>query len=117
MGRFLQADPFIQAPKNSQSLNRYSYVVNNPLSYTDPSGFNFISKLGNAVFSAFGVVIAIYAPWYAAAMYGAMQGYHQTGTLKGAIIGGVADAAFPNLPRGHILGRAMKLNSTTGQVS
>ena len=41
LGRFLQADPFIQAPKNSQSYNRYSYVLNNPLSYTDPSGYLF----------------------------------------------------------------------------
>jgi len=39
LGRFLQADPVVQAPKNSQSLNRYSYVLNNPLSYTDPSGY------------------------------------------------------------------------------
>jgi len=44
LGRFLQADPFVQALKNSQSLNRYSYVLNNPLSYTDPSGF-FIKEL------------------------------------------------------------------------
>lgn len=39
IGRFLSADPNIQAPENIQSLNRYSYVMNNPLSYTDPSGF------------------------------------------------------------------------------
>ena len=39
LGRFLQADPFIQAPSNSQSYNRYTYVWNNPLSYTDPSGY------------------------------------------------------------------------------
>jgi len=44
LGRFLQADPFIQAPKNTQSLNRYSYVLNNPLSYTDPSGYFSLSK-------------------------------------------------------------------------
>jgi len=29
IGRFLSADPFIQAPTNSQSFNRYSYVFNN----------------------------------------------------------------------------------------
>ena len=39
LGRFLSADPFIQAPANTQSYNRYTYVFNNPLSYTDPSGF------------------------------------------------------------------------------
>jgi len=32
-------DPYIQAPLFSQSFNRYSYVFNNPLRYTDPSGF------------------------------------------------------------------------------
>ncbi|MCI5065507.1 hypothetical protein MRY87_07270 [bacterium] len=39
VGRFLSADPVVQAPDNTQSLNRYSYVLNNPLSLTDPSGF------------------------------------------------------------------------------
>ena len=39
LGRFLQADPYIQAPKSSQSLNRYSYLMNNPLNGTDPTGF------------------------------------------------------------------------------
>ncbi len=39
LGRFMQADPFIQAPAFSQSYNRYSYVLNNPLSFTDPSGY------------------------------------------------------------------------------
>lgn len=39
LGRMLQADPLIQAPYNGQSYNRYSYVWNNPLSATDPSGY------------------------------------------------------------------------------
>jgi hypothetical protein len=34
----MQADPYIQAPDHLQSFNRYSYVMNNPLMYTDPSG-------------------------------------------------------------------------------
>ena len=39
LGRFLSADILVQAPGNLQSYNRYSYVFNNPLSFTDPSGF------------------------------------------------------------------------------
>jgi RHS repeat-associated protein len=37
IGRFLQPDPVID-PYDPQSLNRYSYVRNNPTSYTDPTG-------------------------------------------------------------------------------
>ena len=39
LGRFLSVDPFIQAPGNSQSMNPYSYIMNNPLSGTEPSGY------------------------------------------------------------------------------
>ncbi|WP_331245809.1 RHS repeat-associated core domain-containing protein, partial [Pseudoalteromonas luteoviolacea] len=38
-GRVMQADPIVQAPMNLQNYNAYSYVLNNPLSYTDPSGY------------------------------------------------------------------------------
>ncbi|XOV78420.1 MAG: tandem-95 repeat protein [Aestuariibacter sp.] len=41
LARFLSADPFIQAATNTQNLNRYSYVLNNPLNATDPSGYLF----------------------------------------------------------------------------
>ena len=44
LGRFLSADPFVQFPDSTQGLNRYSYVGNNPLSFTDPSGY-FFKKL------------------------------------------------------------------------
>lgn len=40
LGRFLQADPYVQAPGHLQSFNRYAYVFNAPLRFTDPSGFN-----------------------------------------------------------------------------
>ncbi len=41
LGRFLQADTIVPNPADPQSLNRYSYVNNNPLRYTDPSGHWF----------------------------------------------------------------------------
>ena len=41
IGRFMSADPFIQAPDMLQSYNRYAYVMNNPLNLTDPSGFSW----------------------------------------------------------------------------
>jgi RHS repeat-associated protein len=36
--RFLQPDNFVQDASNTQNFNRYGYVLNNPLKYTDPSG-------------------------------------------------------------------------------
>ena len=38
LGRFFSPDNYVQMPDNSQSFNRYSYCLNNPLKYTDPSG-------------------------------------------------------------------------------
>ncbi|MCL6511722.1 MAG: DUF6443 domain-containing protein [Anaerolineae bacterium] len=38
LGRFLSADPLVPRPDDPQSFNRYAYVLNNPLRYTDPSG-------------------------------------------------------------------------------
>ena len=39
LGRMLSADITVQSPGSLQSYNRYSYVNNNPLRFTDPSGF------------------------------------------------------------------------------
>ncbi|MEL7478919.1 MAG: RHS repeat-associated core domain-containing protein [Pseudomonadota bacterium] len=39
LGRFMSVDPFIQAPGNSQSINPYSYIMNNPLAGVDPTGY------------------------------------------------------------------------------
>jgi hypothetical protein len=38
LGRFTQPDSIIPHPGNPQSFNRYSYVLNNPAKYTDPTG-------------------------------------------------------------------------------
>lgn len=38
LGRFLTPDPYVQSPDFSQNFNRYSYCLNNPLKYNDPTG-------------------------------------------------------------------------------
>lgn len=38
VGRFISPDPYVQEPDTPQNLNRYTYVMNNPQSYVDPSG-------------------------------------------------------------------------------
>ena len=110
LGRFLQADPHIQAPENSQSYNRYAYVLNNPLSYTDPSGY-FFSKLWKKIKPFIGaiaaVVVSIYcqvcgATMWNAAMTGAAIGAGSAAInggniLKGALIGAFSGAAFQQI--------------------
>ncbi len=58
IGRFMQADPIIQEPDNGQNYNRFSYVLNNPLNATDPSGHSFKKIVRIAV----AIAIAVYAP-------------------------------------------------------
>lgn len=43
LGRFLTPDSIVSDPSNPQSLNRYAYVMNNPMNYTDPTGHTCVS--------------------------------------------------------------------------
>jgi RHS repeat-associated protein len=56
LGRMLSPDPVTQAPENGQNYNRYSYGYNNPLTYTDPTGYESKKKTvlvdGNSAHSA-----------------------------------------------------------------
>ncbi|WP_186435312.1 RHS repeat-associated core domain-containing protein, partial [Rheinheimera sediminis] len=107
LGRFMQADPFIQSPTNLQSYNRYSYVLNNPMSYTDPSGYifkklnkmlgKFAPFMGFALLLIPGVGAWAAANWYQAAMFGFMSGGVATGSLRGAIVGAISGAAFQQI--------------------
>jgi RHS repeat-associated protein len=108
LGRFMQADPHIQFPNNSQSYNRYAYVLNNPMSYTDPSGYflSFKRGIGKLVFNKIAKpilqaisrnkylnIIAMAAatyyggPW-AAAAYSSATSYANTGSLGAALKSG-----------------------------
>ena len=49
LGRFLSPDPYVQMPENPQNFNRYSYCLNNPLKYTDPSGEFWHIVIGAAI--------------------------------------------------------------------
>ncbi|OFX34744.1 MAG: hypothetical protein A2X08_01015 [Bacteroidetes bacterium GWA2_32_17] len=47
LGRMLSPDNYVQNSTNSQNFNRYSYCLNNPMVYNDPSG-----ELWNVVIGA-----------------------------------------------------------------
>jgi len=67
LGRFLQPDTIVPDPANPQSLNRYSYTLNNPLKYTDPTG-HCVTPMGVPIPGCFellgriGQLIVQYAP-------------------------------------------------------
>jgi len=95
LGRMLQADPFIQSPTNSQSLNRYSYVLNNPLSYTDPSGYfsfsRFVKKWWRVAVAAVVSVVTYGAASTWAAGWALASGYSASAAgFIGAAVGGAA---------------------------
>lgn len=93
LARFVSADPYVQFPSNLQSFNRYSYVLNNPLSYTDPSGYSLWTKLRGIVVRAIAAVADVYGcAGYCSAAVGAYQGGKQGG-VTGAIIGAIGGYA------------------------
>lgn len=55
LGRFLSADTIVPELANPQSLNRYSYVYNNPMVYTDPTGHDAMGPISNEVLCRNGV--------------------------------------------------------------
>src|SRR5205085_269528 len=77
LGRFITPDSIIQSPNNPQTLNRYSYCGNNPVSYIDPTGHFFW-------FAIVAVVKAIAAAATAVATYvAANAAVIATGALVG----------------------------------
>jgi len=91
LARFLQADPFVQSPTDTQMLNRYSYVRNNPLNATDPSGY-FLSLAVAAVLTALEVDIVITAIAVGLTAFG--ETLAAGGNFGDALIAGVSAAAM-----------------------
>jgi RHS repeat-associated protein len=103
LGRFISADPHVQAPGNTQNLNRYSYVLNNPLSYTDPSGYFFKKLFKNDLFRAIvSVAITAFLPGaglfaselLASVVTGFIAGAVASGSIEGGVIGAFSAGVF-----------------------
>ena len=143
LGRFLSPDPYVQDPTYSQSLNRYSYCVNNPLKYIDPSGYTWLSKFNSwiksnwkpivttAVAVAAGIAVAVLtggigSPILVAMLSGAASGFAggvmgtalNGGNLNECLFAGVRGAligAIAGLAGGVAgVGAAWALNTVTG---
>jgi RHS repeat-associated protein len=70
LGRFIQADTLIPDLSNPQSYNRYSYAMNSPLVYTDPTGHYGVSDWWRDTEAGAGIV----GGWVGGAAHSAGQG-------------------------------------------
>lgn len=91
LGRFLQADPMVQSPGNPQNWNPYSYVFNNPLANTDPTGMFSVSQFfqwAPVVLDVLAFLVPAWAPF----LLPLAQAIRTLGAVYGDIKGGVAGA-------------------------
>ena len=107
LARFMQADPVVQNSRALQSFNRFSYVANNPLNASDPSGFTpgycpviYILDGNNEGCNGFGIPTL------------ALQGAGGSGGNAGAT-GGTQNTALPgqaaaNLVSDQLTGQSMQ---------
>ncbi|MBB5440874.1 RHS repeat-associated protein [Pedobacter sp. AK017] len=105
--RFLSPDNYVQDPYNTQNFNRFGYVMNNPLKYTDPNG-EFIFTVLAAIFAppllpwAIGADIGMWSggslangtmnPFKWDYGSGKTWGYMLGGAVSGALSGGVGNS-------------------------
>jgi RHS repeat-associated protein len=110
LGRFLSPDNYVQLPDFSQSFNRYSYCLNNPLKYVDPSGELF--GIDDIIIAAafIGGVINVASNADHINGIGQFLGYFGIGAIAGGVgaatagislgIGGIAGGALSGLLSG-----------------
>jgi len=92
IARFLSPDSIVQSAANPQSLARYSYCLNNPLAYLDPTGhFNVLSFIGSIIGGIAGG-LTFFFTW--------------NPILAGAVAGGVS-GAFSGNPGNMVMGAVM----------
>ena len=106
VGRFLSTDPVGGSPGNPQSWNRYSYVQNNPLNATDPTG-KILETLWDAANVGIGVVSLGYNLWH--------RNWGDAALDAGGVIVDVAATATPFVPGGA--GTAIKAGRAAKAVA
>jgi len=130
IARFLSPDPYIQNPDNTQNYNRYSYCLNNPLIYTDPSG-EFIFTVATLIAAPFtGGASLAFLPAAIGADLGMWQGGsmangtsnpfkwdYSSGKTWGYMAGGAITGGVSGYLGGAVASSGMPFANTAGIVS
>ncbi|RMH15951.1 MAG: hypothetical protein D6698_10465, partial [Gammaproteobacteria bacterium] len=90
LGRFMSADPNIDGMYSVEGFNRYSYVRNNPLKYTDPTGFKKFWKRitwKRVIAPVLTAVVTIVASIYTTPLIGGFIGSTFGGLVQGKSLG------------------------------
>ena len=128
LGRFLSPDPYVQDITNPQNFNRYSYCLNNPLKYSDPSGEMFTEIFTICAMAYMGGIMsnAMTAEnpfncatwnWRSVSTYTGIA----SGALSGAGMAGYSFTIFPKvdgmLTRGAMMGSMSVVSNGIGNIS
>ena len=100
VGRFLSTDNFVQEPLNAQNFNRYSYCLNNPLKYNDPSGESWLLVAAAVAGGIFNLI----NNWDKIDDFGSFIGYLGVGVAAGAGGAYIGAAAAAGVGASGILG-------------
>ncbi len=106
-----QIEYHVQAPANPQNYNRYAYVLNNPLKYTDPSGEWIHLLIGAVIGGVTGYFIGINEQ----ATGWDLISYVAVGAVAGALSAGVASGVSSALAGGSF--GAGFIGSSAAQVA
>jgi RHS repeat-associated protein len=133
LARFSSPDPMSGSLTNPQSLNKYTYALNNPLKFTDPTGAfaepydggddgggGFFSAIGG-FFSGVGSAIGDFVGQVADSVFGSSMDpgldagftmYATVGSVSGGVLGGAAGVtADPTVVQGDAI-----YSSATGNL-
>lgn len=96
--KFLSADSEISDPYNTQSYDRYSYVLNNPLLYIDVDGNEVITLAAVGIAAAIGAAVGVFSKVIINMINGIPFWYGlgkaaTSGAISGAVSFGIGSAA------------------------